>query len=253
MNSEQVTFTIFFVFSLLLHVGISIIINPDNYPLFIPRKYIYLDVYKKNLHSTSMTEPAIKTVKPKLKHKENGNTSKRSTVPETPFKRVLPEVLPADSLNQKNVTNIPVESKVEPVVSSEEMKQVGEKGEKFLTLEDVNEALGQSSLEEGGSSDVDSSWKATDFDFEAYTVYVKEFLQKSIEYPYLARNRNIEGELSLEVVVEVDGKLSEYKILKTSGYKILDEHTLNKLRDLVLDKKPSFRAVLQFNLVYRLD
>lgn len=253
MSLEQAKFTPFLAFSLLLHIGVFII-PLNNSKVLVTRKYVYLELYKKGSNAFPMTKSAIKTFDSKLEDKKDTNISKTRSVSEASLKKKMPAISPADNLGQKGNEKIGVDYLEENVFSLEEVEDTEKKEGSFLPLEDGEEDSEKNSLEaEVEPSDPKSSWNATGFDLEAYAVYVKEFLQKSIEYPYLARKRNIEGELLLEVVVEANGRLSDFRILKTSGYKILDENTLDSIKGLVLDKKPDFRAVLQFDLIYRLD
>jgi len=100
---------------------------------------------------------------------------------------------------------------------------------------------------------VEASAKISDFDLEEYTEYVKELLQKSIKYPYLARKRNIQGALLLEIVVGQDGKTLDCKVVKSSGFSILDENAIETVKGVVFPKKPEDKVTLSFNLEYRLN
>ena len=51
------------------------------------------------------------------------------------------------------------------------------------------------------------------------------------EYPLLARRRGYEGEVVFIVQVLDDGNVGEMKMIKTSGYKILDNSALAALRE----------------------
>ena len=50
-------------------------------------------------------------------------------------------------------------------------------------------------------------------------------------YPEIAREKGWQGVVLLEVAVEPDGKASDVKICRSSGYKILDESALKTLKN----------------------
>lgn len=95
--------------------------------------------------------------------------------------------------------------------------------------------------------------KISDFDLDYYKEYVRDYLQKCIKYPYIAIRRNIEGTLLVEILVGVEGKVLDCKIIKSSGSSILDKNALETVKGVVFPKKPEDKVTLQFNLVYKLN
>jgi protein TonB len=64
----------------------------------------------------------------------------------------------------------------------------------------------------------------------AYLRSVFARIQKSKHYPRLARERGIEGETLLEFTLFRDGKLGDIRVLRSSGFAILDEEALRTVR-----------------------
>ena len=51
------------------------------------------------------------------------------------------------------------------------------------------------------------------------------------EYPYLARESGMQGRLLLRFIINRDGSLAEAKILRSSGYPLLDKEALRAVHD----------------------
>jgi protein TonB len=64
----------------------------------------------------------------------------------------------------------------------------------------------------------------------AYLETVYQKIEKCKRYPRLARYRGIEGEALLEFVLARDGKLMDTRVLRSSGYAILDREALLTVR-----------------------
>ena len=62
-----------------------------------------------------------------------------------------------------------------------------------------------------------------------------QFLQSRIQYPLLAKENEVEGTVYLRFVVEADGSLSGFRVLRSLGYGC-DEEALRVARQM-----PRFR------------
>lgn len=250
MKLEQFTFLIFFVVSTIFHTAIFMV-TPKNSTTPVQKRYTYLEVYKTSKPHPPQTISPLKEFKPKIEQKKKIKSVKIPQISKPPVKKNTQKVLSTDSSTKKNVVNTFLQKAEERPKPLEDEKQTFSKYEIPPLVEDGKQPFVKD--EPMLLKSENSTKKITYFDLEAYAAYVKDFLQKNITYPYIARKRNIEGELLVEVVVEADGRLSDYKILKTSGYKVLDENAANTLNNLILLRKPDLKVTLQFNLVYRLD
>lgn len=91
------------------------------------------------------------------------------------------------------------------------------------------------------------------FDIEGYSKLVLLKIKEKLEYPFVARRRNLEGDVKILVTVDTDGKLSDIKILESSGYKILDENVIKSAKDINIHKKPPRDIEFPLIISYRLN
>lgn len=78
-------------------------------------------------------------------------------------------------------------------------------------------------------------------------------LARYFRYPPLARQRGWEGRVLLGVRVEPDGQLHQQRVLRTSGFAILDHAALDSLRRVARVADPgATRQDLQISVLYRL-
>ncbi len=52
---------------------------------------------------------------------------------------------------------------------------------------------------------------------------INRVIQSGIQYPPLARRMGWQGEVELRVMVDKEGNVDDFQILKSSGYKVLDQ------------------------------
>jgi TonB family protein len=62
----------------------------------------------------------------------------------------------------------------------------------------------------------------------------------SPEYPLIARRRGFQGTVVLEVMVKPNGRVGELRVLKSSGYKVLDRTASASVRDWIF--KPAIKG-----------
>ncbi|MEW5910084.1 MAG: energy transducer TonB [Thermodesulfobacteriota bacterium] len=55
------------------------------------------------------------------------------------------------------------------------------------------------------------------------------------EYPGIARRRNIQGTVILEVKVNIDGTVGELRLFQSSGHSILDKAAMNSIRKWIFE------------------
>jgi len=54
------------------------------------------------------------------------------------------------------------------------------------------------------------------------------------------------------IVVDQNGKISSVKVIRSSGYQILDDNTIKYFTELILPKKPEDTASFEIEVSYRL-
>ena len=83
---------------------------------------------------------------------------------------------------------------------------------------------------------------------------IYDILQRNLTYPFIARKMGWEGRVVISFVLTPLGKVEDIKILKSSGYEILDENTVKVLRSCAkLFPIPPVRVRITIPVVYRLE
>ncbi len=65
---------------------------------------------------------------------------------------------------------------------------------------------------------------------EAQFSIISKLVREHLEYPYLARRMNWEGEVLLFFKLNPAGEVEEIKVLKSSGFEVLDKHAVNAVK-----------------------
>ncbi len=82
----------------------------------------------------------------------------------------------------------------------------------------------------GVTEEEDVSLNTTEFKYYAYFAHVKRQIELAWNYPHEAQERREGGRLTLVFTIESGGNVSSIKLLKSSGYEILDEYAINAVR-----------------------
>jgi len=75
------------------------------------------------------------------------------------------------------------------------------------------------------------SFNMSGFKHRGYMRLLKEKIESIWQYPEKAIRRGISGDLYIRFSIKRDGRLGEVKLIRTSGYRSLDEAALRALRD----------------------
>lgn len=67
---------------------------------------------------------------------------------------------------------------------------------------------------------------------QKYGLILYRHISKAKSYPRFARKAGIEGKLLVEITVDNSGKILAVKLRKSSGHEILDDNTIETIRDL---------------------
>ncbi len=70
-----------------------------------------------------------------------------------------------------------------------------------------------------------------EFKYESYMMKLKERIEGIWKYPPEAAMRGIHGDLLIRFTIEKNGRLSDVELLRTSGYRDLDEAAMQALRE----------------------
>lgn len=69
------------------------------------------------------------------------------------------------------------------------------------------------------------------FKFHSYYINLKRKIELVWEYPYLARESGLQGRLLMRFVINRDGSLADAKVLRSSGFALLDREALRAVHD----------------------
>jgi periplasmic protein TonB len=93
--------------------------------------------------------------------------------------------------------------------------------------------IGDTALKgEGGKKKHDTlTFDSQDYRYAGYMRKLKEKIESIWQYPPEAARKGLYGDLKISFTIKKDGKLGAVELIRTSGYKILDDAALKALRD----------------------
>ncbi|HEX9021517.1 MAG TPA: TonB family protein [Nitrospirota bacterium] len=100
----------------------------------------------------------------------------------------------------------------------------------FLTQQDIDE-LARKGMPEKKPGDDSVTLDTDEFKFISYNRWLKIKVESVLKYPELAAVSGYQGTLYIKFDIMKDGSLGGVELLKSSGYKILDDEALRSIRD----------------------
>ncbi len=88
---------------------------------------------------------------------------------------------------------------------------------------------------------------------KAHFLYIKEGIERKITYPRFARKMGWEGKVVVSFVIREDGTVTNIKIVKSSGFSLLDKNAVESIKKAVPFPNPPVRAKLVVPISYRLS
>ncbi len=83
---------------------------------------------------------------------------------------------------------------------------------------------------------------------------ISNIVQRHINYPPIARRMGWEGRVLVSFVLETNGDIRDLKVLKSSGYEVLDKEALDAIRRSYRDfPKPPVSVVVKLPINFRLE
>lgn len=123
----------------------------------------------------------------------------------------------------------------------------------FLSQADID-ALARKGMPEKKAGDDSVTLDTDEFKFISYNKWLKIKVESVLRYPELAAVSGVQGTLYIRFDILKDGSLGDLELLKSSGYKILDDEALRAIRasapfaelpdDWHMDRYPIRAAVL---------
>ncbi len=107
----------------------------------------------------------------------------------------------------------------------------GEKGPlPFLTQRDIDD-LARKGMPPRRPGDDSVTLDTSEFKFISYNRWLKLKVENVLRYPPLAAESGLQGVVYIRFDILRDGSLGTLEVLKSSGYKILDDEALRAIRD----------------------
>jgi protein TonB len=82
-----------------------------------------------------------------------------------------------------------------------------------------------------GKKDDEITFDTSEYRYAGYMRKLKAKIESIWEYPAEARARRLYGDLRIRFTIKKDGRLGAIELLRTSGYKALDDAAIKALRD----------------------
>lgn len=98
---------------------------------------------------------------------------------------------------------------------------------------------------EGGDG---SSEPVTDREYEALLAYIKEFINKNLVYPPIARQRNVQGVVGVYFEIGESGELVSVTVNHSSGSSILDNAAVSLIRKISPLRNIPIKRTLNLNI-----
>ncbi len=94
------------------------------------------------------------------------------------------------------------------------------------------------------------SLNTSDAKYTSYLSHLKEKINKTWQYPAIAKKNKIDGELTLCFSLKSNGRLLEVKIIKPSGHTILDQESISAVENAgPFNPFPEKLALTKLNII----
>jgi protein TonB len=172
---------------------------------------------------------------------------------------------------QPDVPNTPIEKKIveksieappelPPVQEPTPREEVREEDETQERDSGNDEEVPESEVGESGTTEglpeggPEESGPMTNREYAALLAYIKEFIDKNLVYPPMARRRNIEGVAGVHFVIERNGCLSAITVDHSSGSSILDNAAVALIKKIHPPENLTLNRTLalRINIAYEL-
>ena len=83
--------------------------------------------------------------------------------------------------------------------------------------------------------------------------YILELIEKNLKYPFAARRMAWAGTVVIAFVITVDGHACKVRVIKTSGYSVLDDNAVDTIKKISSFPRPRASVELTIPITYRLE
>jgi len=154
--------------------------------------------------------------------------------------------------NSKNVFTI--EASMLP-----DFKTIGNKSTIKRIVNKTNEIIKKEELGANkNNSDMTARGEEADSEMLVIYDYIKRKIQENKRYPYQAKKEHIEGIVEMQFSIDRSGLLKDINIIKSSGFKILDEEALATIKRAspypeIPNRLNTDTLQLQVKLIYKIE
>jgi len=160
---------------------------------------------------------------------------RNSSVPETPSVVKLPEA--------GNLESSPAGAEISD--KGKEIKE-GSPGTAGGTREGTGTGSGTGNAEDGMES-------ARTKYLNEHFAYIRNKILSNVSYPDPARRKGWQGKVLLSFVITADGSVRALKVIKSSGFILLDKNAIETVRDTAPFPRPPDEAQLVIPITYHLE
>jgi protein TonB len=157
--------------------------------------------------------------------------------------------MPIEEKTVEKTVEIPPELPAQDPIPDEEVQENHETQERENgnneAQEGSNTAGNNEAAPENGAGD---DGTVTDREYEALLAYIKDFIDKNLTYPAMARRRNIQGVVSVYFEIERNGELVSISASRSSGSSILDNAAVSLVKKMHPPENLTLHRTLALNV-----
>jgi protein TonB len=188
-----------------------------------------------SIKTKSINSPARQVLKQKEFPRLAEEVPKISPVPETPPTVKLPET--------SNLESQPVELGVPGKIVA--VKEVSS-GIAGTVKEESSTSLSMGNAS-GGKESARAKYLNDNF------AYIRNKILRNVSYPDVARRMGWQGKVLLSFIITANGSVREFKVIKSSGFPMLDRSAVETVKETAPFPRPPVEAQLIIPIVYRLE
>ena len=83
--------------------------------------------------------------------------------------------------------------------------------------------------------------------------YIRNKILRNVSYPDVARRMGWQGKVLLSFIIMANGSVREFKVIKSSGFAILDKSAIDTVKETAPFPRPPVEAQLVIPIIYRLE
>ena len=99
-----------------------------------------------------------------------------------------------------------------------------------------------------GTAETEDGGAVTTNDYEELLAYIRDFINKNLAYPPIARQRNIQGVVGVSLEIEKNGELVSITVNHSSGSSMLDNAALSLIKKIHPFRNITIKSKLALNI-----